>query len=277
MAGSINRVLTISRNTFIEALRQKFINVLIILSVALVLSSNFFRQFDFGSSELKFISDFGLGAILFFGSILAIISTAQLFFSEIENRTALTILAKPLYRWEFVTGKFLGILAMLAVFTLLMVGLLAVMLFWRESALMERYPSSFEEGRIVSYSGLLMYALLEMLRFGIIAGFTLFIASFSNTNLYTVIVSFFVFVICQLQYVARDGWSEIANPLLKGIVWVLALLFPNFQLFNVAELLIFPGEEFLTLGSAWGIAAYGVVYIVAFNALAFISFRSREI
>lgn len=277
MGSSINRVFAISRNTFLEALRQKFINVLVILAVALVLSSNFFRQFDFGSSELKFITDFGLGSILFFGSILAIISTAQLFFSEIENRTALTILAKPLNRWEFITGKFLGILTLLAVFTLLMVGLLAAMLFWRESALMERYPGSFEEGRIVSYSGLMMYGLLEMLRFGVIAGFTLFIASFSNTNLYTVIVSFFVFIICQLQYVARDGWSDISNTLIKGIVWGLALLFPNLQLFNVAGLLIFPGEEFLSLGSAWGIVGYGVVYIAAFNFLAFISFRNREI
>ncbi|WOO41195.1 ABC transporter permease [Rubellicoccus peritrichatus] len=277
MSGSLNRVFSIARNTFLEALRQKFINVLVILAVALVLSSNFFRQFDFGSSELKFITDFGLGSILFFGSILAIISTAQLFFSEIENRTALTILAKPLYRSEFVIGKFLGILAMLGVFTMLMVGLLAAMLFWRESALMDRYPTSFEEGRIVSYSGLLLYGVVELLRFGIIAGFTLFIASFSNTNLYTVIVSFFVFVICQLQYVARDGWSDISNTFLKGIVWVLALLFPNFQLFNVAELLIFPSEESLSAGSALGIVGYGVVYIIAFNVLAFVSFRSREI
>ncbi len=275
--GSLNRITTIARNTFLEALRQKFINVLVILAVALILSANFFRQFDFGSSELKFITDFGMGSILFFGSILSIVATAQLFFSEIENRTALTILAKPVYRWEFIAGKYLGIFALLTVFTMLMIGLLAGMLSWREGALMERYPDDFAEGRLVSYGGLFAYGVLELLRFGIIAAITMFIASFSNTNLYTVIVSFFVFVICQLQYVARDGWNDIGNPLLRGMVWVMALLFPNFQMFNVAELMIFPGEQTLAAASAWGIFGYGIVYIIAFNALAVLAFRGREI
>lgn len=277
MTGSLNRISTIARNTFLEAIRQKFINVLVILAVALVLSANFFRQFDFGSSELKFIADFGLGAILFFGSILAIVATAQLFFSEIENRTALTILAKPVFRWEFITGKFLGIFALLTVFIVLMIGLLAAMLNWREGALMARYPADFEQGRMVDYGGLIAYGALELMRFGIIAAMTIFVASFSNTNLYTVIVSFFVFLICQLQYIARDGWEEISNGALRLLVGALALLFPNFQMFNVAELMIFPGTEVLSAASAWSIFGYGVVYVIAFNALAVLAFRDREI
>lgn len=277
MTGTIDRILTIARNTFLEALRQKFVNVLIILAVALVLSANFFRQFDFGSSELKFIADFGLGAILFFGSILSIVATAQLFFSEIENRTALTILAKPVRRWEFISGKFVGIFMLLAIFTLLMFGLLAAMLSWRESALMSRFPADFDGGRLVNYGGLFAYAVLELMRFGVVAAITVFIASFSNTNLYTVIVSFFVFVICQLQYIARDGWNDISNAVLQAFVWAMALLFPNYQMFNVAELMLFPGEETLSAVSAWSIFGYGLAYMVAFNALAVLAFRGREI
>lgn len=277
MNSSLNRIVTIGRNTFIEALRQKFVSVLVILAAALVLSANFFRQFDFGSSELKFISDFGLGAIFFFGAILSIVATAQLFFSEIENRTALTILAKPVYRWEFITGKFLGIFSLLICFVLLMVGLLAGMLAWREGALMARYPEDFADGRLVDYGGLLTYGILELLRFGIIASLTMFIASFSNTNLYTVIVSFFVFVICQLQYVARDGWESIGNAVVRSLVWFLALLFPNLQTFNVAEQLIFPAEAILSFGTVLGIMGYGIAYIILFNVLAVLSFRGREI
>lgn len=277
-AGSLGRVSSIARNTFLEALRQKFINVLIILAVALVLSANYFRNFDFGTSELKFIADFGFGAVLFFGTILSIISSAQLFFSEIENRTALTILAKPLYRWEFVTGKFMGIFGMLLAFVALMVGLLAIMLFWRENALMARYPDGFEGGRLVNYWGLVGLGVVELMRFGIIAAITLFIASFSNTNLYTVIVSFFVALICQMQYIARDAWSDIPNVVIKGLVWLLAMLFPNFQMFNVAELLVFPDNDAMLSGGAFaGIVGYGIIYLILFNALAFFSFRSREI
>lgn len=273
IANSISRVGLIARNTFLEAVRQKFFNVLVILAVALIGSSNFFRQFDFGTSELKFISDFGLGAIMLFGSILAIVASAQLFFSEVENRTALTMLAKPIQRWEFVFGKFAGIFFLLFLFTALMILLLAGMLSWRESELLAHTAA---DDRLISLGGLLMFGFIQWIQFGVLAAITLFIASFSNTNLYTVIVGFFVMLICQLQYVARDSWGDIANVVLRTMVLMLSLLFPNFQLFNVAENLIYPDIEALAWYSLAGIAGYGLVYIIVFNALAVVSFKSRE-
>lgn len=279
------RLSLIARNTFLEAVRQKFFNVLVVLSIAMIVSANFFRQFDFGSSELKFIADFGMGAVLLFGSILSVVVTAQLFFSEIENRTALTMLAKPVYRWEFIVGKFLGVFLVLLAFVGLMMFLLGCVLYWRESALMEQNPSEFESGRLVSYLGLFQLMLSELLKFSLLAGITLFIASFSNTNLYTVILSFFVMIICQLQYIARDNWSDLDNPILRGLVWLLSLIFPNFQMFNVGELLIFPkAENLLTTASNQlstdaylGLLAYGFIYTVALLALSAYSFRRREI
>ncbi len=279
MSGSCHRIFTIGRNTFLDAVRQKFFNALVILSIALIVSSRFFRQFDFGSGELKFIADFGLGAILLFGSILAVVATAQLFYGEIENRTALTILAKPVHRWEFLSGKFLGVFMLLLVFTVLMAGILGVMLYWRESALMDRYGEQFEGHRMVSYLGLAGFAALQWIKLGVLCAITLFISSFSNTNLYSVVVSFFVLIICQLQYIARDSWENIGNPVLKGLVWALSLLFPNFQMFNVGDVMLFPHEatESLGVGTPWAIAGYGVVYILVFIGLAVYAFRRREI
>lgn len=279
MNGTCHRIFTIGRNTFLDAVRQKFFNALVILSVALIVSSRFFRQFDFGSGELKFIADFGLGAILLFGAILAVVATAQLFYSEIENRTALTILAKPVHRWEFLAGKFLGVFLLLAVFTALMAGILGIMLYWRESSLMDRYGDQFGGQRLVSYAGLAGFAVLQWLKLGVLCAVTLFVSSFSNTNLYSVVVSFFVMIICQLQYIARDSWENIGNPVIKGLVWGLSLLFPNFQMFNVGDVMLFPHDATapLSAGTPWMIAGYGVIYIVAFVGLAVFAFRRREI
>jgi ABC-type transport system involved in multi-copper enzyme maturation permease subunit len=279
MNGTCHRIFTIGRNTFLDAVRQKFFNALVILSVALIVSSRFFRQFDFGSGELKFIADFGLGAILLFGAILAVVATAQLFYSEIENRTALTILAKPVHRWEFLAGKFLGVFLLLAVFTALMAGILGIMLYWRESSLMDRYGDQFGGQRLVSYAGLAGFAVLQWLKLGVLCAITLFVSSFSNTNLYSVVVSFFVMIICQLQYIARDSWENIGNPVLKGLVWGLSLLFPNFQMFNVGDVMLFPHDATVQIsaGTPWMIAGYGVVYIFVFVGLAVFAFRRREI
>lgn len=276
MNSAFSRIRHIAANTFLEAVRQKFFGFLLILAIGLIASSTFFRQFNFEGGELKFIADFGFGSILLFGSILSIVAAAQLFFSEIENRTALTILAKPVYRWEFVTGKFFGIAAMLLIFTALMSALLALMLFWREGALMQRYPDAFETGRLIDYPGLALFVFLQWLRFCILSAITFFIASFSNTNLYSVVVSFFVMIICQLQYVATDSWNEIANPFLRGMVYLLSLLFPNFQMFNVGDMLVLPDASIST-GAVLAIAGYGIAYIIAFNTLAIFSFRNREI
>ncbi|GHB97102.1 ABC transporter permease [Cerasicoccus arenae] len=278
--SSFARLLLIARNTFLEAVRQKFFNVLVVLSIAMIASANFFRQFDFGSSELKFIADFGMGAVLLFGSILSVVVTAQLFFSEIENRTALTMLAKPVHRWEFITGKFLGVFLVLMAFVSLMLFLLAAVLYWRESNLMTypRYADDFANGRIVNYTGILQLVFSELFKFGLLAAVTLFIASFSNTNLYTVIISFFVMIICQLQYIARDSWSDLDNPILRGIVWMLSLLFPNLQMFNVGEQLVFPTEQVtLSMGGYIGLLGYGAIYIAVLLGLSAYTFRRREI
>jgi len=275
--GVIRRVRLIAGNTFLEAVRQKFFNSLLLIAVGLVASAQFFQQFDFGTNELKFITDFGFGALFFFGSILAIAATAQLFFAEIENRTALTMLAKPVTKLEFLAGKFAGAQLLMLVFTLVVTFVLGGILYWREAELLARLgPEAPAEG-LVRYGDLWIFALLQWVRFGVLAAITLFIASFSNTNLYTVLVSFVVLMICQLQYIARDAYADLEWGIGRVLVGLLGLVFPNFQLFNVGDQLVFDVESPIPGGVFVRIVTYGVVYLVAFVLLAQLNFRRREI
>ena len=272
---SFNRLGIIAGNTFLEAVRQKLFLFLLLLAIGLVASALFFREFNFGSSELKFISDFGFGALVFFGSALTITTTAQLFFSEIENRTALTLLAKPLWRAEFVFGKFLGVFAVIGVFCALTIGLMLALLYHRETQLMGASPEDFANGRLIAYGDLVIVGLLQWLKFGVLTAIVLLIASFSNTNLFTVVTGFFVLVICHLQYLARDQWHNVDNVFLSGTVRTLGLIFPNFQLFNLADEI---GQGGGVSGAvALRVAGYGLAYIAVIGGLAVYSFRNREI
>ena len=275
--GSMDRIRLIAGNTFLEAVRQKFFNSLLLISIALVAGSTFFQQFDFGTSELKFITDFGFGALFFFGSILSITATTQLFFNEIENRTALTILAKPIHKLEFLAGKFLGAHLLMLCFTLVISVVLAGMLFWRESELMSQMGSEFDGRGLIRYGDIFIFGLLQWMKFGILAAIALFVASFSNTNLYTIVVSFFVLMICQLQYIARDAYSTLDAGLGSWLVQLLGLIFPNFQLFNVGEQLVFDVDQGLPVVTILQIIGYGLIYTVAFVLLAQVNFRRREI
>lgn len=272
---SFERLRLIAGNTFLEAVRQKLFNFLLLLAVALVASAQFFREFNFGSSELKFIADFGFGALVFFGSTLTIATTAQLFFSEIENRTALTLLAKPIWRSEFIFGKWLGVFAVVGVFCAVTIGLLMGLLFYRESAIMQLHPEVFEAGRIVDYTGILLVGVLQWLKFGVLTAIVLLIASFSNTNLYTVITGFFVLVICHLQYLARDAYGHMDSFLVRIPVMALSYVFPNFQLFNLSDN-VGQGEG-IDLFVAGRVGLYALLYIAVIGGLAVYSFRNREI
>ncbi|MEM8867092.1 MAG: ABC transporter permease subunit [Verrucomicrobiota bacterium] len=278
MIGSIQRICLLAGNTFLEAVRQKFFSSLLLISAALVFSSNYFQQFDFGSSELKFIADFGFGALFFFGSILSIATMTQLFFNEIENRTALTLLAKPVHKLEFLAGKFLGAHLLMLTFTVVLTVFLAGCLYWRETALMNQLgEEAFSDGRLVYYLDLAIFGFLQWMKFGVIAAMTLLIASFSNTNLYTLVVSFFMLVICQLQYIAQDAYAHMEMGILRVLVQALSMAVPNFQLFNVGDQLVFREDDALPGMTVVSIGLYGFVYIVAFVLLSQLHFKRREL
>lgn len=84
----MKNIFWIARNTFVEAVRQKFFSFLLLLGVGLIALSLAMTNFDFGDSELKFIADFGFGGVFLFGSVLAVVMSVQLFFpkSKIARR-----------------------------------------------------------------------------------------------------------------------------------------------------------------------------------------------
>ena len=122
-----------------------------------------------------------------------------------------------------------------------------------------------------------LFGFLQWLKFGLLSAMTLFVASFSNTNLYTIIVSFCLLVVCQLQYIARDAYAGMESGIGRLLVQGLGLIFPNFQLFNVGDQLLFQTREVLPAGTALQITLYAAIYVLVFLALAHLSFRRREI
>lgn len=272
---SFSRLALIAQNTLREAARQKLFNFLLFLALALVLGARWFRDFNFGAPELKFLADCGFGAMAFFGAALTVAATAQLFFSEIENRTALTLLAKPVWRAEFIVGKFLGIAALTAAFCVLLTLLLAAVLWWREGQLMRELPEHFARGRVVSYGMIALGGGLQWLKLTVLAAFTLLVASFAQTQLFTVVTGFFILVICHLQYLAQDAYARGGSWLGRIVGGGLALVFPNFQLFALADSLNAadapPALQVVRVG------LYGLGYIAVACGLAVFSFRQREI
>ena len=263
---SVRRMLLLAHHTLREAARQRMWHALLVLAFGLVLGAQFFRELNFGTPELRFLADFGLGAMALFGTVFTVVATTQLFFTELENRTVQTLLAKPVGRGEFIVGKLLGVAAMIGVFCALLTALLAVVVWTRETALMRELPEAFPAGRVTSYAHLAVAGFFQWLKLAVLSALTLLVASYARTQLFTVVMGFLLFGICHLQYLARDGGT---------IGELLGLVFPNFQLFNHADAL--GTGATLPWAHVARISLYAFGYMAAAGGLAVFSFGRREL
>jgi ABC-type transport system involved in multi-copper enzyme maturation permease subunit len=112
-------ILAIARNTYREAIRDKILYLLIVFGCLAILASRILGFVSIGD-ELKIIADISLGSISVFGALIAVFVGTNLVYKEVDKRTIYTILSRPISRYEFVIGKYLGLVGLLGVTTSLM-------------------------------------------------------------------------------------------------------------------------------------------------------------
>ena len=118
-SGSRRRVLTIARNAFREAVRDRVLYNLVFFVLLLTGGAIFIGDLS-AAQESKIIVDMSLSAMLLFGVFIAIFVGVGLVYKELERRTVYAIFAKPVGRGEFLVGKYLGLCLTLAVNVLVM-------------------------------------------------------------------------------------------------------------------------------------------------------------
>src|SRR6202011_593715 len=139
---SLARVLAITTNTLTDLTRQKVFYVLLIFALLLIGSSVFMARLTF-QQEFQILKDVSLGAMSIFTSLLAIVATARLIPQDIEDRTVYTILAKPVPRFEYLLGKLMGVLLLLAISILVMGAMFVVVLYVREQTALHETARQF--------------------------------------------------------------------------------------------------------------------------------------
>ena len=106
-------------NTFREAVRDRVLYNLIFFALMMIGAAILVGQISIGIERMVIIN-LGLSAISIFGIIMAIFIGVGLVYKEMEKRTLYSLLSKPIHRWEFLVGKFAGLLLTLVVNTSLM-------------------------------------------------------------------------------------------------------------------------------------------------------------
>ncbi len=287
---SLGRVWALATITLTELVRQKVFYFLLIFALLQIGSSLFFVRFTF-QGQFQMLKDTSLGAMSIFTSLLAILATANLLPKDIEDRTLYTILAKPVPRFEYLTGKLLGVLLLLLISIVLMGAMFALVLWWRVHLVAGEITAGGESSEAVSANlrelytsaydpslwagGLIIYAKAALL-----ASLTLFISTFATSWIFTVIVSAAVFFIGQLQSTARDYWQSTgtltSNSLLDlAFFKPLVLIFPDLQAFNLVEEIV-AGAHTAPLLVAKTVGL-GATYVLVYLFAGYFMFAKREI
>ena len=112
--------LVIGRITLLEAVRSRVLVVSLMFAVAMIAVAVAVAAVSIGE-RARLIIDVGLASSSALGSAIAIALAVISFSRELERHTAYPVLARPPARWEFVLGKFAGVLATMVVVVTLMV------------------------------------------------------------------------------------------------------------------------------------------------------------
>lgn len=277
---SVARIGTIAGNTFTESVRQKVFNILLLFALVVIGSASFFSQFTF-SEQLKFVKDFCLGAISIFGTLIAIVGTAQLLPAEMESRTLYTILAKPVRRVEFLLGKYFGSVLLVFLSVLMMSVMFAAALWYKENQLVvitQQDPSLTQEEIAAMVTriheeardfDLAKGVMLLFLKQALLAGLTLLFSTVSHSMVFNVAMGFMAFLAGHLRESAvemlGEGWL---------VRWLLMIV-PDLAAFNVADEVIV-GQQ-IPWSLVAQVAGYGLGYTLVTLVLAYLLFSEREV
>jgi ABC-type transport system involved in multi-copper enzyme maturation permease subunit len=256
----MERLSAISFNTFREAVRDRVLYNLILFALLLVASAPLFSQISIGLEKLILIN-LGLSSISLFGIVIAIFVGIGLVFKEIEKKTLYTILSRPVRRWEFITGKYLGLVLTLIVNVVFMTAgfYLALLIF---------------SGGITGQDARALIAIyFIILQFCMITAITLLFSSFS-TPIFSAIFAFALYVIGTFAEDLRN-FAALSSGVTRLLATGAAYLVPNFSALNVISQ-VAHGEAVGGKLIAFN-TIYAGLYSVAAIAVAVLIFERRNL
>lgn len=109
----MTQVLAIAKNTYLQTLRHSLFGVIVLITMGCLAISPFVTGWTLDDDN-KMLRDIGLSTLLIQGLFLGCLAASSVINTEIDDKTALTAVAKPVSRFAFVLGKYFGILLVLA-------------------------------------------------------------------------------------------------------------------------------------------------------------------
>jgi ABC-type transport system involved in multi-copper enzyme maturation permease subunit len=210
------RTLTVASNTFREAVRDKVLYVLLFFAAVTIFGSKALGWISVGQ-DIKIVKDICLAATSLFGVLIAIFVGTSLVYKEIDKRTLYTILSQPMHRYEFILGKYVGLMGVLAVTVIVMTGVSSAYILMLGGSLGGTF---------------FLAVLLIFWKLLLVTAFAILLSSMTSPILGAIIV-FCIYVFGHATGVFRDLPPQFDGTWSKTLLETAYYVFPNLANFDI--------------------------------------------
>lgn len=257
LISSLRRLRSVAYNTYLESVRQRLFFGVVFFALLLMLTALVLKDISVHQDK-KIVADIGLGAIDFFGTIIAIFIGADLICRDVERRTLHLLLVKPLKREEFILGRYLGLCLTLLTSVILM-GLGLSLALWTVSG-----EFSWSLAKAV-------YSLtLQLFLMGAISVFF----STTSSRVLAILGSTAIAVLGRLTDVLKNA-SVVVEGFPDWLGKTMYFALPNLLNFDLKNRAVY--GDFIPTEVLVNLTVYALAYSVVLLALGALSFRRRDL
>ncbi|MBS1716489.1 MAG: ABC transporter permease subunit [Armatimonadetes bacterium] len=262
----MKQIIAIAGTTIGEAIRRKVLLVILLVGLVFLIVAPSLGALS-ARSETTILRATMLGIIQLTSAVIAIVLTVYMIPNEIERRTIYTILSKPVQRWQFLLGKYLGAVGALALMMLFMTIVMIAVFTGMQNG---------DFGRAVTLAQATMMFFVQM---SLLAAVAVCFSTFV-----TPLVNFFlsggIYLAGSLFAPMFDSLSKQQNTsqFSKTVTWAMTTFLPNFSYYNVQNPLINPSSTIQNPMSHYLFATgYGLMYISLLLFIGHYMFDHREV
>jgi ABC-type transport system involved in multi-copper enzyme maturation permease subunit len=255
---NILRVWTIANNGFQEVIRDRILYFIGLFALMQIIALRLLPEIAAGIHE-KILLDFGIGALSLLNVVVAIFVGTGLINKEIEKRTLLMLIPKPISRAELVVGKHLGLWAVLAI----TVGIGMVVYLGMLSFSGITYP----------FGALAIAAIYLLIELALLIAVAILFGVFTSSILAT-LLSFGVYLMGHFSQDLVELGKLSKNESIEAFTTSLYLILPDLSrldLKNEAVYGLLPNTSDLI-----GHGLYGLLYTILLLVIAITIFAQKE-
>ncbi|MBU0952016.1 MAG: ABC transporter permease subunit [Elusimicrobia bacterium] len=240
----MKQILSIVKYTLRQNIRNRVYYILVVFAIAIIFVTMLLSVLG-GEQPVRILLDFGLASIEFFGLLLVIFAGVSLLLEEIESKTVYLMLIRPIPKWYYVIGRYLGLLVSVYLAMLFMYAMHFGMLMLKGWVFDPLY---------------LIAIFSSMTKIAIIGALAVFFSLFSTSQSSSLIFTIFIWILGHFAQELKFLTAKMQFTPIKVVLKVLYLAIPNLQYFNWKD---FIGSG-LTISYWFGVS---VVYAFAYCAV----------